>query len=128
MAVSYVIEKDLLRLNLEGEYTPEDIVRQFLTAIDDPKCPKPVALLVDVSRSASLATRPVEQIRTIAERLGEFKERVGGRCAVLASSDVNFGLSRLGSVYSEGVGVNTSVFRDLPEALAWLGVTRPNAS
>jgi hypothetical protein len=128
MSVSYSIEKDLLRLTLEGEYAPDDIVRTFLDAIDDPKCPTPVALLVDVSRSSSLATRPVEQIRTIAERLGDYKERVGGRCAVLASSDVNFGLSRLGSVYSEGVGVSTSVFRDLPEALAWLGVTRPNAS
>jgi len=127
MSVSYTIEKSLLRLTLEGEYAPEDIVRQFLAAIDDPKCPKPAALLVDVTRSASLATRPVEQIRMIAERLGEFTERIGGRCAVLASSDVNFGLSRLGSVYSEGVGVSTSVFRDLPEALAWLGVTRPNA-
>jgi hypothetical protein len=125
VAVSYAIDKNLLKLTLEGEYVPEDIVREFMAAMDDPECPRPVALLVDVSRSGSLATRSVEDIRRVAERLGDYKERVGGRCAVLAASDVNFGLSRLGSVYSEGVGVSTSVFRDLPEALAWLGVTRP---
>jgi hypothetical protein len=41
--------------------------------------------------------------------------------AVVAASDVHFGLSRLGSVYSEGVGVEAQVFREVESALAWLG-------
>jgi len=39
---------------------------------------------------------------------------------MVASSDVHFGLSRLGSVYSEGVGVDVQVFRDLESAITWL--------
>lgn len=120
MAVTYVIEGDLLTLTLEGEYAPEDVIERFLSAMSGPKCPDPVTLLVDVSASASLATRPTDQIRLVAERLGEFKNRIGGRCAVVAASDVNFGLSRLGAVYSEGVGVHVEVFRDRAQALAWL--------
>jgi hypothetical protein len=120
VAVTFSIEGDLLTMTLEGKYPPEDVVEQFLVAIRDPRCPDAVALLVDVSASTSLATRPTEQIRLVAERLGEFKDRIGRRCAVLATSDVNFGLSRLGAVYSEGVGVHVQVFRDRAEALAWL--------
>lgn len=66
-----------------------------------------------------LATRPTDEIIRVAEYVGPYKDRVL-RCAVLASSDVHFGLGRMGAVYSEAKGVVTSVFRDHDEALAWL--------
>jgi len=120
MPVSYEIRDAVLRLNLDGEYEPESVLQTFLDAIADPKCPKRVDLLVDVSRSASLAKRAPGEIQTVAESLGPFGERIGGRCAIVANDDLQFGLTRMGSAYSGSVGVDVQVFRDPEAALAWL--------
>ena len=120
MPVSYEIRDGVLRMNLEGEYEPENIIGTFLDALADPNCPKRVALLVDVSRSASLAKREPGEIKTVAESLGPYYERIGGRCALVASDGLQFGLTRMGSAYSGGVGIDVGVFRDPDAALSWL--------
>jgi len=120
MAVTYSIDDGVVTMELAGTYESTDIVRQFLAALKDPKCPPHVALLADVSRSDSLASRPTDEIRAVAEFLGPYADRIGGRCAVVASPDVQFGLSQMGSVYSEGVGIATRVFRTRSDALEWL--------
>jgi hypothetical protein len=121
MPVTYAFHGNLLKLDLVGQYQPDDVITTFVAAMDDPKCPKPAALLVDVRQSETLATAAVADIRRVAEYVGPYGPRVGGRVAVVAASDVHFGLSRLGSVYSEGVGVEAQVFREVESALAWLG-------
>ena len=121
MAVTYSLEGSLLRLTLAGTYEPQDIVREFQAALADPLCPDPVSLLVDVTRSESLASRHPSQIRYVAEFLGPYAKRIQGRCAVVAVEDLHFGLGRMGSVYSENVGVEAAIFRDPEEARRWLG-------
>jgi hypothetical protein len=120
MAVRYQIRDGVLTLTLEGSYESRDVIRMFLEGIEDPACPRPVAVLLDVSGSTSLATRPAAEIKMVAEFLGPYAERIGGRVAVVAPTDVAFGLSRMGAVHSEGVGIAARVFRDRDEALAWL--------
>ena len=122
MPVTYALEGSLLRLNLEGQYEPGDILSQFLAGLADPKCPGEVALLLDVTRSESLETRTPQEVRVVAEHLGPYRERIRGRCAVVAARDVHFGLSSMGMAYSEGVGVEAAVFRDTKSALEWLRV------
>jgi hypothetical protein len=122
MAVRYALEGSLLKLVLEGRYEPGDIIAQFVAGLADPKCPDQVALLVDVTQSESLEMRAPHEIRLVAEQLGPYRERIGGRCAVVAARDVHFGLSSMGIVYSEGVGVEAAVFRDSKSALEWLRV------
>ena len=124
MPVRCSIKQGVLKVELEDESTPDDVIREFVATINDPTCPPSVKLLVDVTRSATLATRSTEEIRRVAEALAPYTERVGRRCAVVAQSDVHFGLSRLGSVYSEDVGVKVEVFRDVGEAMEWLGAKR----
>jgi hypothetical protein len=121
MPVTYAIQGKFIKMELVGQYQPDDVIKTFEKAMSDPKCPNPAALLVDVRRSETLASAPVPEIRRVAEYIGPFSARVGGRVAVVASSDIHFGLSRLGSVYSEGVGVEAQVFRDVESAAAWLG-------
>jgi len=125
MPVSYQLRGRLLKLECVGTYESDEIARQFVTAMADPACPNQVALLLDVTRSESLATRPAPDIRRVAEFLKDYSGKIGGRCAVVAESDVHFGLSRLGSVYSEGIGVEARAFRDLGGAMKWLGVEPP---
>ena len=120
MAVTYRIDGNVLFMTFTGTYAPDDVTRQFVAAINDPACPAHVHLVVDVTASESLATRPTDEIRRVAEALGPHAARIGGRCAVVASEDVHFGLSRMGAVYSQSVGVETRVFRTLDDALAWL--------
>lgn len=120
MAVTYSCSGDVLALELEGSYEPADILRQFQAALADPDCPPQVALLVDVSRSEVLAKRPVHEIARVALQLGPHAERIRGRCAVFAPSDVKFGLSQMGSVAADTVGVDVRVFRDRQSALDWL--------
>jgi len=122
MAVSYSLRGPLLQMNLAGTYDPEDVVREFLAALSDPACPNPVALLVDVTRSESLGTRSPSQIRYVAEFLGPYAKRINGRCAVIAAEDLHFGLGRMGSVYSENVGIEAAIFRQEADARRWLGL------
>lgn len=120
MTVQYAIREGVISIELAGRYEPDDIIRTFLEALRDPACPTSAPLLVDVSSSEELATRPAADIRMVAEFLGPHAARIGGRCAVVAPSDVHFGLSQMGAVYSQGVGVEAQVFRTREDALAWL--------
>ena len=120
MAVEYQLSGDLLRLNLVGTYQADDVRQQFMKALEDPACPREVALLLDVTRSESLAQRSVDDLRGVATFVGRFADRVRRRCAVVAAEDVHYGLARMAAVFSEGVGVEAQVFRKDDEALKWL--------
>jgi hypothetical protein len=119
MPATYRIQKDLVEISLIGECPPDEVIQTFHEALDDPSTPSQFILFLDVRKSTSLASRDTADIIRVAEYLGPHKDRVT-RCAVLATENVHFGLSRLGAVYSETAGVMTSVFRDREEAIAWL--------
>lgn len=119
MSVSYHLNEDVVEMTLNGTSAIEDVIKTFHEALDDTKTPEEFVLLLDVRKSTSLATRPTSEIIKVAEYLGPFQDRVK-RCAVLATENIHFGLSRLGAVYSETAGVMTSVFRDKEEAIDWL--------
>jgi hypothetical protein len=122
MPVTYTIADNLLHLRLAGEYAVSDVTGTFLQALADPECPPNVALLVDVSGSMSIAGRSEHEIRQVATFLRPHTERIGGRCAVMATSEVGYARGVVGSVYSKGIGVDARVFRTLERALEWLGV------
>ena len=128
MPVSYSLQSGVLTLVASGKYAPEEIPRQFLAGLGDPACPIPVGLLLDVRRSEVLAGRHPDQIRTVAEFLKPYADRIGRRCAVVVTHDAHFGLSRMGAVYAERVGVDAQVFRAMDEALAWLRASSSTAT
>lgn len=119
MPATYRLLTDVIEIALVGDVSPDELIQTFHEGMDDPATPARFFVLVDVRESTSLATQPTADIIRVAEHLGPYKDRVG-RCAVLATANVHFGLSRLGAVYSETAGVMTSVFRDRDEAIAWL--------
>lgn len=120
MSVNYSWDGPLLRLDLVGTTEPEEVIRQFKVALADPLATEKVALLLDTTHSESMATRAPHEIRLVAEALKPYAERVQGRCAVVATKDIHFGLSRMGSVYTELIGVDAGVFRTEAEAIGWL--------
>lgn len=120
MPVTWSIDEDLVQLTLEGHYAPTDIIDAFLTALADRKCPEQIHLLLDTTQSESLKERTPREVRHVAQYLGPYRKRIRGRCAVVAGTDLQFGLSRMGSAYSDSVGVDARVFRSRIEALDWL--------
>ena len=125
MPVTHRFEGGVLHIHAAAQYEPAEIPRAFLAGLADPLCPRPVALLLDVSESEVLATRNPDQIREVAQFLGPYAERIDGRCAVVTSGDSHFGMARMGAAYADLVGVEASVFRSPEDALAWL---RPGTS
>ena len=122
MPVSYSLRGTLLRIDCVDLYEPEEIVACFDAAMDDPDCPRPAALLLDVTRSRSLADRKTHDVIRVARHLEGYVTRIGGRCAVLAASNVQFGLSRVGAAHVGTSGIEARVFRELGAALQWLDV------
>ena len=121
MPVRWTLDGDEILIEVSGTaYEPPDVVQAFHAALDDPACPPEVSVILDVTHSERLAARPVDEIRMVAKYLGPFAKRVRGRCAVVANSDVHFGLSQMGASYSQSVGIDARVFRSLAEARAWL--------
>lgn len=123
MAVQYSIHQGVITMEFVGIYEPREVIAQFLDALSDPACPTSAALLIDVSRSESLATRPAADIRMVVEFLGPYAERIGGRCAVVAPTDAHFDQSQLGALRSQALGIPAQVFRTTEEALKWLAHT-----
>lgn len=119
MPVTYALDSKFLRITASGQYQPADIPQALVAGLDDPAGPRPASLILDVCESEVLAGRTPDQIRIVAEALMPFADRIARRCAVVVCRDVQFGMARMGSVYSEGVGVQTAVFRTTEEAEAW---------
>ena len=122
MPVRYSFEGRLFRIDLEGSYTPQDMMESLEAGLADPLFPEDARFLLDVRESNELAQRPAEQIRTIAEFFALRAERVGNCCAILTGSPVQYGLARVGAAAIESLGVDVEVLSSFDEALTWLGL------
>ena len=70
-----------------------------------------------------LKSSDMERIRAfIGQYRHRFEERKGGKSAVVASSDLQYGVSRiLGTLYEiEGYPTRLGIFRTMEEAMEWL--------
>ena len=115
--------KNLTIYTLTGELTVDDIrsaISSFWEAHE-------VTLkgLWD-ARSAKLTNLKSEDMERIAALIGQyshrFEERKGGKSAVVASSDLQYGLSRILETFFEIEGFPTQlrIFRIMDEAIKWL--------
>lgn len=75
-------------------------------------------LLIDVR--AWTGDRTSNELRAIATMIARHQAGLSKRCAVVCSSDLQYGLSRIFAVYLDGNGIATQIFRDPEPALAWL--------
>jgi hypothetical protein len=111
-------------MDLEGTYTPEEILETYDAAFNDPDFPTDPHFIFDVTRSAELAKRDSETISRIAEYLGKHSDRVGGRCAIVAAKIVHYGLGRMAATIAEMRGADVEVFSTVEDALSWFGIEK----
>jgi hypothetical protein len=122
MPVRYSFLGNLVRMDLEGTYSTEDIIRTFNAALSDPDFPGEPRFLLDVTRSAVLAERDAESVRAIAQYFAEHSPRAGTRLAIIATEPVHFGLARMGAAVAELGGAEVEVLTTIEDALSWLMV------
>jgi hypothetical protein len=119
MGLSYSFDGEVLRIVGEGDFAVQDLREILDAALADPRTEPGTPTLMDVRRSE--ATRTTEELVSVVDSFGSKRDpSVPLRCAVVTTSDLRFGLSRMVSVYLERYGVDLQVFRDIESAEAWL--------
>ena len=105
-----------------GEISSEEIILAMIRYYQGIEGLPTKMVIWDLSR-ASAEKISVNELEDIAElRLDNDNQMVSGKTAVVAPTDINFGLSRM--ILSKTVGSrrNLNVFRTLDEAKEWLDI------
>lgn len=125
MPVSYEIDtaSGSVRTRCFGDVTLAEAVDHFRALGADPATPKRPSVLVDLRETTSLPE--TDQLRAIAKEVARLDQKLQwGACAIVASRDAVYGISRMFAVYTEQSFSSVRVFRELAEAEAWLDATR----
>jgi len=119
MPVFTKMQDGVLYMVVDGDYTSDELRRKGAAALEDPATPTPVPVLVDMSGAAGLRKKGVEAIRGTTDFFSARAEYVE-RVALLAPSDLAYGVMNQGAVFAEGRGLEARPFRTRAEALEWL--------
>jgi len=125
MPITYKIdsESNSIRTNCVGDVTLAEVLDHFRVLEADPSLPDGLDVLLDLSGMTSLPNS--NQLRSAAERIGQLRSKVSwGICAIVANSEVLFGMIRMFEVYAEDFFAATRVFRKLSDAEAWFRSAR----
>ena len=119
MAIKYHFEGDTLFTTIEGETSYEDVKAYLDGLVLDPAFRPGMPGLIVCRRVKSLFSI-LDLRRTAADAKKRPEMQVPGRAAVLASSNLIYGLLRMYEVFNEGNPAEIRVFRNPEEAMAWL--------
>ncbi len=121
MPVIYRIngKKRLIHTRCIGKVTPADILYHFQSLARDPECPDRLDVLLDLSESTSVPES--HQLHDVREEIGRIRDKVQfDDCAIVAPTDVLFGMSRMFEAFASQWFHEIRVYRTLVEAEAWL--------
>jgi len=125
MPIPYQIDhkESLIRTKCVGKVSLEDVLGHFDDLERDPHCPRSLDVLLDFS---DLETVPdTVQLMAVADRMRRLESRVRfGACAIVAKSDVIYGIARMYTVYAESQFRIARVFREFLQAEFWLQSVR----
>jgi len=122
MSVIYHLnpEAGFIETRCIGDVSFEEVMGHFRELEADPSLPKRLDVFLDLDEMASIPE--VDQLRDVARAIDRLRARVEwGSCAILASRDVTFGMSRMFEVFADGLFSRTRVFRKREEDARWLG-------
>ena len=125
MPVTYQIDKarSLIHTRCHGMVMFEEVMGHFQTLIDDPDCPPRLNVLLDLTESETAPES--DQLRAVSAEIGRIQSAVKfNACAVVVSSDLLFGMSRMFVVFARSYFEATHVFRTFDSAEKWLETYR----
>lgn len=125
MPVTYTIDPSnrLIHTVCAGPITANEVIDHFRELAQDPSCPDCLDVLLEVQASTSAPESA--DLRDVTAAIAHVRSRVKfGACAIVATTDLLFGMMRMFEVFTEQYFNKTQVFRDLQEAEAWLMAER----
>jgi hypothetical protein len=102
-----------------GVLSNEDLEDHYAWMTADPAFDPEFRQLADLREVTELALNSSNIARAATKPAFDAQ----ARRAIVANSDIAFGLSRMYAIYAEGRGQTVEVFRTIEEAEAWLGLT-----
>ena len=121
MPVTYKIDKaaGIIRTKCTGPVTIEEVIEHFHVLERDPECPSRLDVLLDLSEETSVPTSG--NLRDVTREIRRIRDTVEfGNCAIVACTDVVYGMLRMFQVFAEEYFRESYVFRTVREAEAWL--------
>jgi len=116
-------EANLLIVTFEGTLGDEDLLQYVRHALERSEVPPGRNELIDLSRVEAGAEISSQVVRRVADRFNRAdRAREGSRVAIIATTDVHYGLSRMYQAFRSEAPVDLRVFRTMDEARAWLGL------
>ena len=121
MPVTYALdrEKELVVTVCSGRLVLHEVLEHFEELRADPRLPESLDVLLDLSAVTSLPHS--DQLREVASAVDRLRSIVRwGRCAVVATRDALFGMSRVFEALTEQHFKQVMVFRERGDAETWL--------
>lgn len=125
MPVTYEIDREhaLIRTRCVGYVTLAEVVDHFRALRDDASRPPRLDVLLDFTGTESVPDS--DQLTTVAREIEDLSEKIEwGACAVVASGDLLFGISRMLLALAESQFQGVNVLRSLEDAEHWLASRR----
>jgi hypothetical protein len=126
MASFYRIDRDseTVLYRFEGDVTDDELIRSSRSVTDAPGYRGGMKGIVDLRDVTDQVRVSAGGVRRLSEFNRSFPEELNhARMAIVASEDLAYGLSRMLQAYSEGLGGDYAIFREMTEACAWLGIS-----
>jgi hypothetical protein len=125
MPISYEIDRErgLIWTRCIGVSTLEEVLAHFGELRSQPNLPEGMDVLLDLSEMTNAPER--DQLRSVAGEVKDLTPKLRwGAIAIVAPTDLLFGMSRMFGIFSEGHFADTGVFRTIGEAERWLDLER----
>lgn len=113
----YKIRDGRLVVHLDRSYEPGSILEILKQLRDDPDYTDPLPMIVDYRQVEKVGN--VDIVRETTEKLAHFSGVVFTKMAMLVSSELQFGVFRMASAYTDIVGIDMAVFKNEEDALVW---------
>jgi hypothetical protein len=121
MGLAYQLVDGVLVFTTTGDVEYQDglsILRSGFTAAQAADPARKWHLMFDIRQSTE--NRNAVQLRSIADLITAHKSILSGRCAVVATAPLHFGLARMFGAFLENNGMDAHVATSPPDAHAWL--------
>ncbi len=125
MPVSYEIDREtgFIRTRCTGVVTFEEVLDHFRRLNEDDSLPAHLDVLLDLTEMENIPES--DKLFSVAGEVGRLRSKVKwGACAIVASHDALYGMTRVFHVFAQDHFAHSSVFRTREEALRWLETVR----
>jgi len=123
MAFSFRIDTKhrLVLFKARGSFSSEDMLTCVEKVVSDPDFKPDFDHLVDL-RDVTNFMSSADDVKVRARRDHNSRKLNASRIAIVSSSDIVFGMSRMYEILMDDADVTVRAFRNMDEATSWLGV------